>query len=469
MGTYPIRSVSGGVALAACAVLTMTTAAAATPIHDASSPHTIPPHARLYTPPPDKGAIKQITDLLKARDVRDARLIAEMISTPQAVWFTGGTPDQVRRDVHRVVTKAAAHHAIPVLVAYNIPFRDCSQYSAGGAVDTAAYEAWIDGFAAGIGDKRAIVLLEPDSLGIIPYNTDINGNAEWCKPDLSGTGLTPDEANQARYDQLNYAVDALEAHRNVSVYLDGTHSGWLGVGDIAQRLVRAGVQRAQGFFVNVSNYQTTERQIKYGTWISECIAFANDPEEGGWRLGHYSWCASQYYPANPNDFSTWVQTDQWYASNLGTAVPTTHFVIDTSRNGRGPNDMTAYAAAPYNQPASVISALQGGSWCNPPGRGLGLRPTVNTGVPLLDAYLWVKIPGESDGQCDAAGGARAWDYSAYTEPGWPTDPSQQALFDPLWGLYDPPAGQWFPQQALQLAQLAVPPLQPQWPVPPVHH
>ena len=34
----------------------------------------------------------------------------------------------------------------------------------------------------------------------------------------------------------------------------------------------------------------------------------------------------------------------------------------------------------------------------------------------------------------------------------------QSHFDPLWGMVDPAAGLWFPQQALQLAQNAVPPL-----------
>ena len=119
--------------------------------------------------------------------------------------------------------------------------------------------------------------------------------------------------------------------------------------------------------------------------------------------------------------------------------------------------MQAYANVPYSQPASVISTLASGNWWNPPGAGLGLRPTANTGVPLLDAYLWVKVPGESDGQCDAAGGVRAWDYTAYTQPGWPTTSAQQALFAPLWGLNDPAAGSWFSQQALQLAQDANPP------------
>jgi endoglucanase len=104
----------------------------------------------------------------------------------------------------------------------------------------------------------------------------------------------------------------------------------------------------------------------------------------------------------------------------------THFVIDTSRNGHGPLAASIYANAPYNQPVSVVQALTNGSGCDPPARGLGTHPTANTGVSLLDAYLWVKTPGESDGTCDAAGGARAWDYADYTRLGWPTDTAGQA-------------------------------------------
>jgi hypothetical protein len=51
-----------------------------------------------------------------------------------------------------------------------------------------------------------------------------------------------------------------------------------------------------------------------------------------------------------------------------------------------------------------------------------------------------KTPGQSDGQCDAAGGVRTWDYIDYTQPSWPTAAADQALFDPLWGIDDPAAG-----------------------------
>jgi endoglucanase len=65
----------------------------------------------------------------------------------------------------------------------------------------------------------------------------------------------------------------------------------------------------------------------------------------------------------------------------------THFVIDTSRNGVQPDIE---------------------EWCNPRGRGLGSPPTTDTGSPLVDAYLWVKTPGASDGQCNGGPPAGTW-------------------------------------------------------------
>ena len=92
----------------------------------------------------------------------------------------------------------------------------------------------------------------------------------------------------------------------------------------------------------------------------------------------------------------------------------------------------------------MIGTLAGGNWCNPPASGLGLKPTASTGVPLLDAYLWVKTPGQSDGQCDAAGGVRAWDYTAYTQPGWPADAAGQAALRPAVGHRRPGGGRLVP-------------------------
>lgn len=365
------------------------------------------PDTQFYIPKPDHGALQQIADLTSSGDKADARLIREMIETPQAVWFTSGTPNSVEQDVRQTVQRADGKGAVPVVVAYNVPGRDCSQYSAGGAATGDAYKAWIDGFAAGLGDHKVVVILEPDGLALLP--TDCG------QPDTYD-----------RVGLINYAAHALLRDPHAAVYLDAGHSAWHSVGDMASRLVAGGVQDVQGFFLNPSNYRATDHELKFGTWISKCIAFANNPEEGGWRLGHYDYCASQYYPANPNDFSTWHLSDEWYDANLGHAVPTTHFVIDTSRNGQGP--WTPPADHPAGDPQD---------WCNPPNRGLGYQPTANTGQPLVDAYLWVKIPGQSDGQC----------YR------WTSGP-----LDPVRGVQDPPAGQWFPDMALELVRNANPPL-----------
>ncbi|WP_043675076.1 glycoside hydrolase family 6 protein [Streptomyces xylophagus] len=92
-----------------------------------------------------------------------------------------------------------------------------------------------------------------------------------------------------------------------------------------------------------------------------------------------------------------------YGDQLSKDLAGLHYVIDTSRNGNGPYVGTAV-------------------WCNPPGRALGTPPTTRTDNPLLDAYLWIKRPGESDGTC--RGG--------------------------------PAAGQWWPSYALELARNARP-------------
>ncbi len=445
-----------------------TTARRAQTLHQNTS-RNLDKRTEFYAPDPDDAALAQVRALLKARDRNDARKLTALIDTPHAVWFTGGTPSEVTKTVHKTMRDADCAHRVPVLVAYNVPYRDCSQYSSGGATDTAAYEAWIDGFAKGIGKDKAVVILEPDGLGIIPYNTTINGSADWCQPtvtDSSGNTVPAPGASPAeRYAQINYAVDSIEKHApQAAVYLDSGHSAWLGVGEAAYRLTKAGVARAQGFFLNVSNYQLTSDNIQFGTWVSDAIAAPSGAPSWAFDLDgnfHFDWLPSQYDPAtnytqvnySPDYAATVTAGIQSY---MGSVVATTHFVIDTSRNGQGPLDTAPYALAPYNQSAAVIGGLNSGNWCNPFGAGAGLPPSAKTGVALLDAYLWVKVPGESDGSCDIAGGARAWDFTAYNP--WGLSGDAENHFDPLWGMVDPAAGDWFAAQALQLAQNANPSL-----------
>ena len=376
------------------------------------------PTARFFVPRPDREAREQIADLRAQSRGEDADLIQAMTAQPRAVWITMPVPARARHLVSTIVEQATRADRIPILVAYNIPGRDCAGLSAGGATNTASYKEWVDAFAEGIGNGRALVIVEPDSLGLLPSE---------C---VENTGEFP-FTDDARYRQLRYAVRRLGRQPRARVYLDGTHSHWLSVGDAASRLASAGITNADGFSTNVSNYRWTEYELKFGTWISKCIAFASNPDDGGWRLGRYDRCADQYHSplgdVDPDDIQTWRFTDEWYDANLGEAQATTHFVIDTSRNGRGP----------WQSEASYPDAQE---WCNPPGRGVGPRPQAGTAIRLLDAFLWIKPPGESDGECTRGLG-----------------PSGTTV-DPEWDRVDPPAGEWFPEQALQLAQLAQPEL-----------
>jgi endoglucanase len=77
-----------------------------------------------------------------------------------------------------------------------------------------------------------------------------------------------------------------------------------------------------------------------------------------------------------------------YGEAVSSRLSGKHFLIDTSRNGTGgPSD---------------------GQWCNPSGQALGRLPTTRTGHPLVDAYLWIKYPGESDGPCNGGPSAGTW-------------------------------------------------------------
>jgi endoglucanase len=206
-------------------------------------------------PKPNRGALEQIVDLIKSHNKADARLIGKMIATPQAVWFTAGTPESVRKDVKKTVKMAAAQRAVPVLVAYNIPFRDCAQFSAGGATTVEEYQAWIDGFAAGIGNAKAVVILEPDGLGLslvqaVPGTSSeaavrVVPAAEASEASAANERLRCSRRGRCAEGAPNVRSPRWDAQRLARA------------GDAAHRLVQA-AERADGFYPNVSNYRLTE-------------------------------------------------------------------------------------------------------------------------------------------------------------------------------------------------------------------
>ena len=402
----------------------------------------IPNGTRFFVPQAEQGALDQIADLRSEGRRRAAARIQSLVDTPTGVWVETGSAGAAEKQVRRVTRQARARHTVPLLVLYNVPFRDCSQYSSGGATSVEEYEDWIDEVVAGIGRREVAIALEPDSLGIIPWYTPTGATEpEWCRPAEADAATAASD----RFVMLNYAVKRLTALPRTSVYLDGTHSGWLNVGDVSDRLTKAGVAKADGFFLNVSNYQWTPNSEQYGSWISSCLAYTTKVAPG-----RYGDCPNQFQNggvADPDGGGPLDTAKIWgddatdptantaginarYAALLGTVKPRKTFIIDTSRNGRGPWTPNAEQAA---WPDPQV-------WCNPPKRGLGERPSTRTGTKLADAYLWIKVPGESDGQCSRGLGAG------------------DDVVDPIWGRVDPDAGAWFPEQALQLTRLANPPV-----------
>src|SRR6266542_1251299 len=97
--------------------------ASAPMLASAKSQSNLAANTQFYVPKPNHGALEQIAALTSSGNKADANLIKEMIKTPQAVWFTQGTPKTVMQDVRHTVQRAADKGQVPVLVAYNIPFR----------------------------------------------------------------------------------------------------------------------------------------------------------------------------------------------------------------------------------------------------------------------------------------------------------------------------------------------------------
>ncbi len=269
---------------------------------------------KLYVDPQNP-ALHQALQWIGSRP-NDALVMQKLGAEASAIWLGGWNAD-VQKDVQTTIAKAKKEDSIATFIAYNVPGRDCGSYSAGGLGSKSAYLSWITQISNGLGDGKAIVVLEPDA--------------------LAGIECLSSKGKEDRYAMLSSALDIFKANKNTKVYLDAGHAQWIDVDEMAARLKKAGISKADGFSLNVSNFVSTSENIVYGEKLSK-------------------------------------------------AIDNAHFIIDTSRNGNGSN----------------------GEWCNPSGRALGQRPTFETKNSLIDAFLWLKKPGESDGSCNGGPNAGEW-------------------------------------------------------------
>jgi hypothetical protein len=292
-----------------------------------------------------------------------------------------------------------------------------------------AYHKWVNEFAAGLGDRPAVVILEPDALAQLSS----------CRAKAQ---------RLARLQMLSYAVKTLQTGSD-QVYLDAGHSDWVPAGQMAAQLRAADVGQAFGFALNVSNFDTTTRELGYATALNRDLRmtkrFVIDTSRNGRRsagprvhsaVGSFSRAlpgsrrgalAGQLY-TNPDTLAAdWLRTHpgdprareirqrianqptaQWFGAwsgDITTAVST--YTIAASRTHKVPV-MVAYGI-PQLHCGSQGGGHHAGQWCNPPGRQLGPVPQVldDNG----DMGLWIKAPGESDGNCGAGAGTQPGQFS----------------------------------------------------------
>jgi len=262
-----------------------------------------------------------------------------------------------------------------VFMMYWIPTRDCnSNASQGGASDINSYKGYVDDVANSFRNS-------PNTKIVVVVEPDTLGNMVTSQgnENCRRTAVIHKEA-------LAYCINKFGSLNNVQVYLDAGHSQWLtGYEEETATLIKEILDMApqgkiRGLSTNVSNFQPIDKEYAYHTRLYDAL------------------------------------------ENVG--VPNMRFIVDTSRNGVDISEEWAKTK----------------TWCNYKGTGFGERPKGNpdpVNMPLLDAYMWLKPPAESDGSSQ---GSRA-------------DPVC-ARSDSLPGA--PEAGSWFHEYFVQLLQNANP-------------
>ena len=326
-----------------------------------------------------------------------AHLIRKVQQYPTAVWLDAiARVPKLKEWLAEAKRQqdASGQPTLTVVVLLNLPNRDCAANASAGelAVEAngeARYRTeFVDPIAEQLAahpDQPIVAILEPDSLA--------NMTTNMAYPKCAASA-------QAYRSSIVYAIKRL-AMPHVSIYLDAAHAGWLGWDTNREKMAKVfrrtldeagGPHMIRGFATNVSNYT---------------------------HLSNRDGAAMALTNPCPNEL-TYVKMFAETLSMYG--MPGMGFVIDTSRNGRG----------------GIRKSW--GSWCNVKGAGLGARPVAEP-IRGIDAYFWIKPPGESDGVSD------------------PTQPR----YDEMCASRDatpgaPQAGEWFESYFLDLVRNADPPL-----------
>ncbi|WP_320776081.1 glycoside hydrolase family 6 protein [Streptomyces sp. CRN 30] len=342
------------------------------------------------------------------------------------------------------------------LVIYNLPGRDCSALASNGELGPTEIDKYktqyIDPIAAILADSkyaglRIVTTVEIDSLPNLVTNVTPRPTA------------TPNcdvmKANGNYQKGVGYALNKLGAIGNVYNYVDAGHHGWLGWDDNfapsaamfkeAATTEGATLSDVHGFIVNTANYSALKEDN-----------FTVDQTINGTSVRQSSWVDWNRY----TDELSYAQAMRnqlvsiGFDSNIG-------MLIDTSRNGWGGTARPTGPGATTNVNTYVDGGrydrrIHLGNWCNQSGAGLGERPKAAPAAGI-DAYVWIKPPGESDGSSSAIPNDEGKGFDRMCDPTYTGNPRNN---NNMSGALPnaPVSGHWFSAQFQELMKNAYPAL-----------
>lgn len=384
-------------------------------------------------------------------------------SQPTGVWLdriaaingvSGGMG--LRAHLDAALAQKGTGEEVVQLVVYDLPGRDCAALASNGELgptEIGRYESeFIDPIAAILADSkyaslRIVTTIEIDSLPNLVTNT---GSKATATPQCD-TML----ANGNYVKGVGYALNKLGAIPNVYNYIDAGHHGWLGWDDNfvpsanlfyqAANAEGATVNDVAGFITNTANYSALKENN-----------FTINDSVNGVSVRQSKWV----------DWNRYVD-EQSYAQAFRSELVSVGFnsgigmLIDTSRNGwggsarpTGPGATTSVDT--YVDGGRYDRRIQVGNWCNQSGAGLGERPQAAPAAGI-DAYVWMKPPGESDGSSTAIANDEGKGFDRMCDP---TYTGNARNGNNMSGALPnaPLSGHWFSAQFQQLMANAYPPL-----------
>ena len=422
-----------------------------------SSPSTSPPPVGSKLDNPYVGAQVYVNPDWSARAAAEPGG-SRIANQPTGVWMDRraaitGTPSARGLRAHLDTALEQGANLIQVVI-YNLPGRDCAALASNGELgpdDIDIYRTeYIDPIAEIFADPayrslRIVAIIEIDSLPNLVTN-------------VSGAGATPlcqqMQQNGNYVNGIRYALSKFHAIPNVYNYIDAAHHGWLGwdsnfgpAADLFASTVAGatgGYDTVHGFIVNTANYSPlTEPYFNINTTVN------------GQTIRQSRWVDWNQYV----DELTFAQAfrnrlAQQFGDDIG-------MLIDTSRNGwGGPNRPTAASTDTdvnrFVDESRIDRRIHPGNWCNQSGAGLGERPRA-TPAPGIDAYVWIKPPGESDGASQPIDNDEGKGFDQMCDPNYTGN--ERNGNNPSGALPNAPlSGHWFSAQFQELMANAYPPL-----------